>query len=214
MTSNQNNQNPEKPEQSVQPNDTVGQASSSEEQAVQDTKFQDLVDQSQVREAVQGQQGSAQAKDEVATLAEENAQLKDQLLRAMADVENMRKRMKQQVEEANQYAAAGFARDVANVVENLYLAQQSIPEDSGDDAVVKSIKEGIDMTLKSFADVCQRHGIERIYPEGEKFDHNVHEAISKAPSEEHESGTVIQVVQAGYKMKDRLLKAAMVVVAA
>lgn len=169
-------------------------------------KFQDLVNKA-------GETAESKAANAEAELAEENAKLKDQLLRAMADTENTRKRAKQQVEDAAKFAISSFAKDLINVLDNFYRATESLEQVDTSDSSVAALKEGVDLTMGAFLKVCDNHGIVRLYPEGEAFDHNLHQAIAQVPSADHANGTVIQVMQAGYMLKDRLLRPAMVTVA-
>lgn len=151
---------------------------------------------------------------EIKQQAEEIAKLKDQYLRAMAETENVRTRARRDVEDTAKYAATKFARDVVNIVENLQRASASISADAraGSD-VLKQVGDGIDMTMHELLTIFERNGIKRIDPEGQKFDHNFHQAVAQVPSRDVAPGTVIQVLQAGYVMHDRLLKPAMVTVA-
>lgn len=149
-----------------------------------------------------------------AGLAEENKELKDQLLRAVAEMENIRKRSERDVQDARKYAVTGFARDLVNVLENLQLALLNIPEaDRKADAKLNTLAEGVEMTANELLRVFQQQGIQRISPQGEKFDHNFHQAVAQVEDSGKEAGTVVQVLQAGYVIHDRLLRPAMVTVA-
>jgi len=146
---------------------------------------------------------------------EEIAKLKDQYLRAVAETENVRTRARRDAEETSKYAVTRFARDMVNVVENLQRASSSItPEARTQQEVLKQVGDGIDMTMQELLGIFERHGIKRISPAGEKFDHNFHEAVAQVPGSGKPPGTVIDVLQAGYTLHDRLLKPAMVTVAA
>ncbi len=152
-----------------------------------------------------------QVKTREQELEEEVQSLKDQLLRALAETENIRKRSEKSTEEALKYAATSFAKDIINVLENLYRAEESITgEDFGDNQKLKGFIEGVAITKRECVQVFERHGIKRVYPMGEKFDHNYHQAIAQIPDENQEPGIVIQVLQAGYTLKDRLLRPALV----
>lgn len=155
----------------------------------------------------------AEAVEEGPSLEQENLMLKDQLLRAVAETENLRKRSQRELEEANKYAVTGFAREMVNVMENLHRAVQCIPASAreGDDAV-KSIAEGVEMTLRELEQIFERFKITRVNPEGEKFDHNQQQAVAQVESAEVPEGHVVQVLQAGYTLHDRLLRPAMVAV--
>lgn len=139
------------------------------------------------------------------------ADLKDQLLRAIAETENTRKRAQKEKEETAKYAIANFARDLVSVVDNLNRALETI---KGDDLnlspEVKSLKEGILMTEKDLLKTLEKYGIKKIHPLGEKFDHNFHQAMFEGESEDHGEGHVMHVMQAGYTLHDRLLRPALV----
>ena len=149
---------------------------------------------------------------------EANAEaLKDQLLRALAETENLRKRAEREREEAAKYAITSLARDIVSVADNLQRALESVPtelaESNESDARIGSLRDGIEMTRQEFETVLARHGIERLEPLGETFDHNFHQAMFEVEHEEYSAGTVVQVLQAGYRIHDRLLRPAMVGVA-
>lgn len=162
-------------------------------------------------EALELKKGEPDA--ELQKLAEENNKLKDQVLRALADAENARRRAAIDVEEAGKYAVVSFARDLINVLENLNRAEQNIPAEMSDNPALKNFLDGISLTKKELLSAFEKHGLKRIDPMGEKFDHNFHQAIAEVESAEQAPGTVINVVQAGYVIRDRLLRPAMVAVA-
>lgn len=149
----------------------------------------------------------------VTALEEENATLKDQLMRAIAETDNIRKRSEREKDDLGKYAVAGFARDLVGVAENLYRALDSVPEEArtGDDSF-GTLFQGVDMTLQEMLKIFEQNGIMRIDPTGEPFDHNFHQAVAQVESAEHPPGTVLQVIQSGYVIKDRLLRPAMVTV--
>ena len=141
----------------------------------------------------------------------EEEDLRNQLLRVMADNENLRKRTEREVAAAKKYGPVSFARDLLASLDNLEKAISLIPEDkNGMDETIKNILIGVDMTGREVAAVFERHGIEKINPEGEKFDYNLHQAMFEVPTDDVESGVVVQVVQQGYRLHDRLLRPAMV----
>jgi len=149
------------------------------------------------------------AEEIIEKLNAEVGNLKDQLLRARAETENVRRRGEKDRNEANAYAATGFARDMLTVIDNFTRAQSVLPEEIADD--LKAYVEGVDLTHRELLKIFERHGITLIDPElGEKFDSNLHQAMFEMPSEEYPSGTVANVVAQGYQIKDRLLRAAMV----
>ncbi len=148
---------------------------------------------------------------ELEALANHN---KDQWLRSVAELENLRKRAERDQQETAKYAASGFARDVVVVMENVKRAAESISaEKRAENELLKTVGDGLDMTVQELSGIMERHGIKRIDPLGKKFDHNLHQAVAQIEIPGTEAGTIIQVVQAGYVMHDRLLKPAMVAVA-
>ena len=142
------------------------------------------------------------------------AALKDRLLRALADAENARRRARKDVEEARTYAISRFAQDLLGVADNLGRALESIPAErrESDDAV-KAIADGIEMTAREFEAVLGRFGITKIDPLGEKFDYNLHQALFETAETDQPDGTIVQVLQTGYRIGERLLREAMVGVA-
>lgn len=147
-------------------------------------------------------------------LVKENADLKDQLIRAVAEMENLRKRTERDMQDTRKYAVTGFARDLVNVLENLQLALLNIPaDDRKNDVKLNTLAEGVEMTANELLRVFEAQGIVRIAPQGEKFDHNFHQAVAQVEDTSKEPGTIVQVLQAGYIIHDRLLRPAMVTVA-
>ncbi len=144
-------------------------------------------------------------------LEEERNELREQLLRTLADNENLRRRTERELAVAKKYGAMGFARDLMTSVDNLEKAIDLIPESKDElDETLKNILIGVEMTGREIASVLERHAITKIQPVGEKFDYNLHQAMFEVPTNEAEPGTVIQVVQSGYQLHDRLLRPAMV----
>lgn len=149
--------------------------------------------------------------DDIASLAAERDELRDQLLRTLADNENLRRRTERELTAAKKYGAMGFARDLMASVDNLDKAIDLIPENKDElDETVKNILIGVEMTGREIASVLERHNISKISPDGEKFDYNLHQAMFEVPSDDVEPGIVMQVVQSGYQLHDRLLRPAMV----
>jgi molecular chaperone GrpE len=145
---------------------------------------------------------------------QEAAEMKDRLLRALADVENTRRRAKRDVEDARKYAASNFAKDLLNVSDNLRRALDTVNQETRDgDDNVKNLLLGIEMVEKELLTAFERQGVSRVDPLGEPFDHNFHQAMYEKPDTEYPNGTVAEVMQAGYVMHDRLLRPAMVAVA-
>lgn len=145
---------------------------------------------------------------------QEAAQLKDQLLRALAEAENVRRRAQREREDAAKYAIANFARDVLQVSDNLHRALEAIPAAAlAEDEALKNLHEGVTATERQLDAALERQQVKRIWPMGEKFDANLHQAMFEVPTFDHAPGTVVQVMQAGYLIHDRLLRPALVGVA-
>ena len=151
----------------------------------------------------------------MAALFEERDSLKDQLLRALADVENMRRRSERELESARKYAHTGFARDLVGAIDNLSRAIDAAPaaDEAPSPEALSGLFTGLEMSWTEIQSTMERHGIRRVDPKGEKFDYNLHQAMFEVPSDAHEPGTVVEVVQHGYVLHDRLLRPAMVGVA-
>lgn len=149
--------------------------------------------------------------ERAAELVEEIASLKDQVLRAVAEAENVRKRSRKQLEDMAKYASTDFAKDMLGVGDNLRRALDSVPEDALEkDEHLKNLAKGVELTEKGLITVIERHGIKQINPLGEKFDPNLHQAMFHVEDANQPAGTVAQVVQSGYMIHDRLLRPAMV----
>ncbi|HXT09488.1 MAG TPA: nucleotide exchange factor GrpE [Roseiarcus sp.] len=145
-------------------------------------------------------------------LVAENAELKDRVLRALADTENMRRRSEREAADARAYAVTAFARDLLSVVDNLERALGSLGAESratGGEAL-RALAEGVELTANDLTGVLARHGVKRLEPKGEKFDPNFHQAMFEAPSETVPSGAVFEVVQSGWKIGGRVLRPALV----
>jgi molecular chaperone GrpE len=145
-------------------------------------------------------------------LEQECAKLKDQLLRALADAENTRKRAQKEREDASKYAASGLARDILGVSDNLKRALENVSEEQEKSLSpeMKSLLDGIKLTEKELIAAFEKHGIQQVHPKGEPFNHDLHQAMFEVETDEHTPGTVIEVLQTGYVIKDRLLRPAMV----
>lgn len=148
-------------------------------------------------------------------LKEEVGKLKDQLLRTFAEMDNLRKRMEREKAEATLYAASNFARDILSVSDNMDRALSTAEADHLKEATepVKNLVAGVEMTNRELLNVFERHGITRVYPMGEKFDPHYHQAVFEVPTNDAAPGTVVQVMQAGFKIGERVLRPAMVGVA-
>jgi len=149
----------------------------------------------------------------LARLESELEKLRNEVLYAQAETQNVRRRLEKEKADASAYAATGFARDVLSVADNLGRALQAIPAELRDDERIKPMLTGIEMTVKELDNVFQRNGITKIEAVGAKLDPNRHQAMIELPHAEAEPGTVIQEMQAGYMIKDRLLRPALVGVA-
>ena len=151
---------------------------------------------------------------ELAAARQEAAQLKDQLLRALAEAENVRRRAQREREDAAKYAITNFARDVLQVSDNLHRALEAIPAAAlAADEALKNLHEGVSATERQLDAALERQQVKRIWPMGEKFDANLHQAMFEVQTAEQAPGTVVQVMQAGYLIHDRLLRPALVAVA-
>jgi len=148
-----------------------------------------------------------------AKLESELEKLRNEVLYAQAETQNVRRRLEKEKADASTYAATGFARDMLSVSDNLGRALAAIPAELREDERIKILLTGIEMTAKELDSVFQRNGIARIEAIGQKLDPNRHQAMVELPSSDAEPGTVIQEMQAGYMIKDRLLRPALVGVA-
>src|SRR5437868_14951729 len=151
--------------------------------------------------------------ERVEALEQELAEYKDRLLRALAETENVRRRAQREREDASKYAIAGFAKELLSAADNLRRALESLPESEAKDERTRSLLAGVAATERELLGVFERHGIKRIDPKGEGFDHNLHQAIFEAERPDHPTGHVVEVLQPGYVLHDRLLRPAMVGVA-
>ncbi|KQQ47952.1 molecular chaperone GrpE [Methylobacterium sp. Leaf125] len=159
--------------------------------------------------------GEAMQADALATLVAERDELKDRVLRTLAEMENLRRRTEREVADARAYAVTNFARDLLNSADNIRRALESIPEAdrTGADGAFKALIDGIELTERDLAKTLERHGVKLIEPKGQRFDPNRHQAMFEVPDPEVPAGTVVQVMQAGYIIGDRVLRPALVGVA-
>jgi molecular chaperone GrpE len=148
----------------------------------------------------------------VEALNAENSQLKDRVLRTLAEMENLRRRTEREVSDAKTYGVTSFARDMLTVVDNLARALEHLPAEARANAEpsIRSMIEGVELTARDLEAVLGRHGVKKLDPKGQKFDPNLHQAIFEAPDETVPAGTVSQVVQSGWTIGDRVLRPAMV----
>jgi molecular chaperone GrpE len=155
----------------------------------------------------------ASAPREVEEVESELADVKDRLLRALAEQENVRRRAAREIEDARKQVAGDFARDVLSAADNLRRALDSAPEGKETDETVRLLLAGVAATERALLEALERHGISRIDPLGQQFDPHHHHAAFAAEAKDHPAGTVIQVLQPGYVSHGRLLRPAMVAVA-
>jgi molecular chaperone GrpE len=146
-------------------------------------------------------------------LVDEAAEIKGKLLRSLADMENLRKRTEREVADARQYGIAGFARDILSVADNFRRALEAVGPELRADAAVASFIEGVELTERELLKALEKNGIRKIEPLGEKFDPNLHQAMYEVPDPSVPSGSVVQVIQPGYVIGERILRPAMVAVA-
>ena len=152
--------------------------------------------------------------EHIASLEAEVGDLKDKLLRALAEVENVRRRAQKEVGDSAKYGPSSLARELFPVADNLRRALDAVPADARESSEpIKNLLIGVEMTEKELLAAFERSGIKRIDPAGEKFDHNFHQAMMEVPTNDQPPGTVVQVMQVGYVLHDRLLRPAMVGVA-
>ena len=150
-------------------------------------------------------------KEPVEALEEQVSELKDQLLRSVAELDNYRKRAEREKEQLRKFGIANFAKDLLSVADNLRRAVESGPSDlEGADESVKNLIVGVEMTEKELLNALEKNGVRKIDPAGEKFDYNFHQAMFEVESDKEEPGVVMQVLQPGYAIEDRVLRAAMV----
>ena len=143
-------------------------------------------------------------------LNEEITSLKDQRLRAIAELENFRKRAEKDQSDALKYGISNFAKEIINIRDNIERAQSSISDEAKNNEAIKSVIEGIDLIAQSVVSTFEKIGIKKIESLNEKFDHNLHQAMMEIENEELEPGTIVQELIPGYTLHDRLLRPAMV----
>jgi molecular chaperone GrpE len=153
--------------------------------------------------------------DPAATLAQEASELKDRLLRTLAEMENLRKRTEREVADVRLYGISAFARDILTVADNMHRALNALDTELREkaDASIKALLDGVELTERELMKVLEKHGVRRIEPLGEKFDPNKHQAMYEVPEPSAAPGSVVQVIQAGYLIGDRVLRPALVAVA-
>jgi molecular chaperone GrpE len=155
------------------------------------------------------------AVDPAEALAKEAAEARDRWMRALAEMENLRRRMEREVADARTYGIANFARDILAVADNMDRALKALDDELREkaDAAVKGLLDGVELTERELHKVLEKHGVKRLEPAGEKFDPNFHQAMYEVPDASVPAGTVVQVVQDGYTIGDRVLRPALVGIA-
>jgi molecular chaperone GrpE len=155
------------------------------------------------------------AADELEALRAENAALKDQALRYAAEAENTRRRAEREANDARAYAIQKFARDLLGVADNLSRAMAAAPAEGAEASAVKNFVLGVEMTEKELLAAFERNGLKKVDPQrGEKFDPHLHQAMMEQPADDVAGGSVLQTMQSGYELFGRIVRPAMVVVAA
>ena len=150
------------------------------------------------------------SEDIIEKLNEEITNLKDQRLRAIAELENFRKRAEKDQSDALKYGVSNFAKEIINISDNIERAQSSIPEEAKNNETIKPVIEGIDLIAQSVVTTFEKIGIKKIESLNEKFDHNLHQAMMEIEKDDLEPGTIVQELIPGYTLHDRLLRPAMV----
>lgn len=161
--------------------------------------------------AAGGDRGAVDA-ERIEALAREAAEYKDKALRTLAEMENLRRRTEREIADARQYGISAFARDILAVADSMDRALQALDADLREkaDAATKALLDGVELTERELLKVLEKHGVKRFEPTGERFDPNLHQAMYEVPDASVPSGQVVQVVQAGYMIADRILRPALV----
>lgn len=184
------------------------------QEAESNTKTEEeILEQNEIEEQeIPAQQAAEEVVEEEIDPSEEIADLKDKNLRLLAEMQNLRVRQQKDLKEAREFAITGFANDMLSVLENLNRASENIPE--SDDEVFKSLATGLDMTRDEVNRILGKYDIKRVEPKkGDDFDYKIHQALVQIPTNEFPEGKIVQVIQAGFTMKERVLRPAMVGVA-
>jgi len=155
------------------------------------------------------------AADPMAALAKEVADLKDRLLRTLAEMENLRRRTEREVADARAYGVTNFARDILAVADNMERALKALDDEIREkaDAGVKALLDGVEITERELIKVMEKHGVRKVEPKGQKFDPNLHQAMFELPDSSVPTGTIVQVMQPGYLIGERVLRPALVGIA-
>jgi molecular chaperone GrpE len=152
------------------------------------------------------EEGSAEA------LAKELAEARDKTLRTLAEMENLRQRTRREVADSKVYGITGFARDVLDIADSLQRALDAVPAETRElaDPMLKTLIEGVELTERSLLNTLEKNGVKKFDPQGEKFNPNFQQAMYEVPDASVPSGTVVQVVQAGFMIGERVLRPALV----
>ena len=208
---NSNPENPEKPVQNDHTTDYDGSPSFDED--IEYEPFSDEIDNIDTK---QKNQNSEPNEDQIRIqiLEEQLERTKEQMVRALADAENSRKRAVKEREDASKFAVSSFARDLINVADNLRRALESVPKEIlNETPQIKNLTDGIEATERELLRSFEKNGIIKTNPINEKFDPNFHEVMFETPMPDQESGTVIQVIEPGYIISGRILRPARVGIA-
>ena len=177
----------------------------------QDLENQTSETEEQVSEEVkEKEEAEISPEDLIEKLNEDITSLKDQRLRAIAELENFRKRAEKDQSDALKYGISNFAKEIINIRDNIERAQSSISEEAKNNEAIKSVIEGIDLIAQSVITTFEKIGIKKIESLNEKFDHNLHQAMMEIENDDLEPGTIVQELIPGYTLHDRLLRPAMV----
>ena len=187
---------------------------------MRDTSARPDVDATQTEPPASPQEAAAAPNaDPLAVAAQETAELtaelKDKLLRTLAEMENLRKRTEREVADSRLYGVTTFARDILNVADNMHRALNALDVGLREraDSSVKALLDGVELTERELLNVLEKHGVKKLEPIGQKFDPNRHQAMYEVPDASVPTGHVVQVIQAGYLIGDRVLRPALVAIA-
>ena len=189
-------------------------SNSTDEEEIVEKEVNEYDEENEQDEGLDNQEDSTEKfnlDEEKISLNAQISDLKDQLLRTMAESENIRKRTLKEVEQAKKYSHISFVRDLVSSVDNLKRALDSVPDDKNDlPEPIKNLILGLEIVEKEIVTTLERHNIKQISPLGEKFDYNFHQAMFEVPTNDSESGVVVEVSQNGYLLYERLVRPAMV----
>ncbi len=176
-------------------------------------KIQDFSEETSEKNTEEKNEADSKLQNKINELEQKNSDLNDKLLRTLAELDNTRRRSREDLEKSAKFAITNFVSDLVLVVENFFLASENAPKAEIDqNPAIKNYADAIVMTEKELFKVLEKNQVKRIYPLNQKFDHHFHEAISQIESEAEE-GSVVKVIQAGYTVSDRLIRPALVAVA-